>query len=146
MKLHPLSSSSTPNINILRKARLSPAYFFTLLAFIVFVSIIYGEDLICIFGQLEPYTNTTDHDDQPLSSPELKKLDHQKKLPFAIENTNEECDVFSGRWVWDDSSRPLYEENECPYIQPQLTCQEHGRPDRDYQYWRWQPNACDLPR
>lgn len=46
----PLSSSSPP---VLRKARLSP-YLFTLLAFIVFVSILYGEDFMCILGQLEP--------------------------------------------------------------------------------------------
>ncbi|KAF2296309.1 hypothetical protein GH714_037348 [Hevea brasiliensis] len=67
------------------------------------------------------------------------------KLPFAIGKTPEGCDIFSGRWVRDESTHPLYEESECPYIQPQLTCQEHGRPDKEYQYWRWQPHGCDLP-
>ncbi|KAF3675616.1 Protein trichome birefringence-like 33 [Capsicum annuum] len=67
-----------------------------------------------------------------------------KKLPFAIGERKEGCDVFNGRWVWDEQ-RPLYEESECPYIQPQLTCQEHGRPDKDYQHWRWQPHGCSLP-
>lgn len=69
-----------------------------------------------------------------------------EKLPFAIGETERGCDIFNGRWVWDKESRPLYEEDECPYIQPQLTCQEHGRPDKDYQHWRWQPNGCSLPR
>lgn len=69
-----------------------------------------------------------------------------EKLAFAIGEGERGCDVFSGRWVWDDVARPLYEESECPYIQPQLTCQEHGRPDKDYQHWRWQPNDCSLPR
>jgi len=69
-----------------------------------------------------------------------------EKLPFSTGRTPEGCDFFSGRWVWDDSNRPLYEESECPYIQPQLTCQEHGRPEKDYQHWRWQPHGCDLPR
>ena len=68
-----------------------------------------------------------------------------QKLAFAIGKTEENCDVFSGKWVRDEVSRPPYEEWECPYIQPQLTCQEHGRPDKDYQFWRWQPNHCDLP-
>jgi len=40
----------------------------------------------------------------------------------------------------------LYQEWECPYIQPQLTCQAHGRPDKAYQSWRWQPRGCSLPR
>lgn len=69
-----------------------------------------------------------------------------EKLPFAIGKTEEGCDVFSGRWVLDESTGPLYQESECPYIQPQLTCQEHGRPDKEYQYRRWQPHDCSLPR
>lgn len=72
-------------------------------------------------------------------------VEKNKKLPFAIGETEEGCDLFSGRWV-RDYSRPLYEEEECPYIQPQLTCQEHGRPDKDYQHWRWQPHGCSIPR
>lgn len=70
-----------------------------------------------------------------------------EQLPFAVGKLAEEgCDVYSGRWVRDEVTRPLYDESDCPYIQPQLTCQEHGRPDRSYQYWRWQPHGCDLPR
>jgi hypothetical protein len=51
---HPFSPSSS----ILRsKIRFSP-YLFTLLAFIIFVVIIYGEDFMCIFGQqLQNYSN-----------------------------------------------------------------------------------------
>lgn len=159
----PLPSSSS---TVLRKARLSP-YLFTLLAFIVFVAILYGEDFMCIFGQLEPIPG------RAISRPgELTLLTHsvnllslffwfdwvfggfgglvlvknREKLPFAIGKTDETCDIFSGRWVKDELTRPLYEESECPYIQPQLTCQEHGRLDTEYQKWRWQPHGCDLPR
>ncbi|KAK6786521.1 hypothetical protein RDI58_015046 [Solanum bulbocastanum] len=132
MKPPPSSSSSS----ILRKNRLSP-FLFTLLAFIVFVTIVYSEDFSCIFSQLE-YSSLS----APLNS--ISRINKNKKLPFAIGETEDGCDVFSGRWVHDDS-RPLYEEEECPYIQPQLTCQKQGRPDKDYRQWRWQPHGCSLP-
>ncbi|KAL2901893.1 Protein trichome birefringence-like 34 [Bienertia sinuspersici] len=28
----------------------------------------------------------------------------------------------------------------------QLACEKFGRKDLSYQYWRWQPHHCDLPR
>ncbi|KAL6509355.1 hypothetical protein OROGR_022665 [Orobanche gracilis] len=71
-----------------------------------------------------------------------------QKLPFAVGGGGggnvSGCNVFIGRWV-RDYTRPLYEEWECPYIEPQLTCQEHGRPEKDYRYWRWQPHGCSVP-
>lgn len=57
-----------------------------------------------------------------------------------------ECNVFSGKWVFDNSSYPLYNESDCPYMSDQLACHKHGRSDLGYQYWRWQPNHCDLKR
>lgn len=45
----------------------------------------------------------------------------------------------------DTTGHPLYREESCPYIQPQLTCQSRGRPDTGYQHWRWQPHDCTLP-
>lgn len=228
-------SSSPSSSSILRKTHLSP-FLFTLLAFIVFVTILYSDDFSCIFSQLEysslsgppnsisrisewlyssnsvlcfckvfmvsiwmhkhyskestythwawwmfstitsillptksyflGYCDPTCYDLFYISIRLLVKFLHiqieayensmltlfwiilvvkNKKLPFAIGETKDGCDVFSGSWVHDDS-RPLYEEAECPYIQPQLTCQEHGRPDKDYQHWRWQPHGCSLPR
>ncbi|KAG9452822.1 hypothetical protein H6P81_005726 [Aristolochia fimbriata] len=62
------------------------------------------------------------------------------------EISNGGCDLFDGKWVRDEQSRPLYDESECPYVIPQLTCHKFGRPDKDYQYWRWQPHGCSLPR
>nr|ACF84210.1 unknown [Zea mays] len=66
-------------------------------------------------------------------------------LPFALGAAPAGCDVAQGEWVRDDDARPWYQEWECPYIQPQLTCQAHGRPDKAYQSWRWQPRGCSLP-
>ncbi|PIA37488.1 hypothetical protein AQUCO_03000219v1 [Aquilegia coerulea] len=142
MKSSSITSSS------LRKARLS-SYFFGLLALIILFIVIYGEDFSFLFFkrpsrfQPEPIINPIL--DRPISRTTEK--DTKKVLPpFAIGETEKECDLFNGKWVKDESNRPLYEESECPYIQPQLTCQEHGRPDKDYQYWKWQPHGCDLAR
>lgn len=186
----PSSPAPSPPSSSLRKARLSP-YLFALLSFIVFVSILYGEDLACIFSQqvqvrqsstrpgpragdgesTRPFQSVSSSDvgkdklrnadTRPVdsainkevtggvlgSSPDQRQSsDSGEPVPFAIGRGEEGCDVFSGRWVRDESARPSYEESECPYIQPQLTCQEHGRPDKDYQHWRWQPHSCSLPR
>ncbi|KAF8043421.1 hypothetical protein BT93_A1682 [Corymbia citriodora subsp. variegata] len=55
------------------------------------------------------------------------------------------CNLFSGRWVFDNTSRPLYKEGQCKHV-GQLACEKHGRRDLKYQQWRWQPHGCDLPK
>ncbi|XAR68769.1 hypothetical protein NMG60_11000132 [Bertholletia excelsa] len=56
------------------------------------------------------------------------------------------CNLFSGKWVFDNQSCPIYKEKDCTYMSDQLACQKWGRKDLGYQYWRWQPHHCDLPR
>ncbi|KAG8386521.1 hypothetical protein BUALT_Bualt03G0157100 [Buddleja alternifolia] len=56
------------------------------------------------------------------------------------------CNLFSGRWVYDNISYPLYKEGECSFMQDEFACQEYGRKDIKYQHWRWQPHHCNLPR
>ncbi|ONK77114.1 uncharacterized protein A4U43_C02F3240 [Asparagus officinalis] len=102
-----------------RRRPFSSYYYFITLAFITFVAIIYWKDFASFLQS-------------PARSSPTEK--------------GEECDIFEGRWVYDEDNRPLYEEEECPYIQPQLTCQAHGRPETGYQRWRWQPHGCSLPR
>ncbi|KAI3674833.1 hypothetical protein L2E82_51949 [Cichorium intybus] len=57
-----------------------------------------------------------------------------------------ECNLFSGKWVFDNKSYPLYKEKECKFMSDQLACNKFGREDLGYQNWRWQPHKCDLPR
>ncbi|XP_019162593.1 PREDICTED: protein trichome birefringence-like 34 [Ipomoea nil] len=61
-------------------------------------------------------------------------------------SSSTKCDLFSGKWVYDNKSYPLYKEQECTFMSDQLACQKFGRKDLDYQHWRWQPDHCDLPR
>ncbi|KAL7586701.1 hypothetical protein Lser_V15G39446 [Lactuca serriola] len=64
----------------------------------------------------------------------------------SVYDSLEGCDLFSGKWVHDNDSYPLYKEQECPYIPGEFACGQYGRMDSKYQQWRWQPHACSLPR
>ncbi|KAL2541445.1 Protein trichome birefringence-like 34 [Abeliophyllum distichum] len=56
------------------------------------------------------------------------------------------CDLFSGKWVYDNISYPLYKEQQCFLVEDAFACEKYGRKDLKYQKWRWQPHDCDLPR
>lgn len=56
------------------------------------------------------------------------------------------CDLFSGAWVYDNQSYPLYKEKSCSFMVDDYACQKFGREDFKYQHWKWQPRDCDLPR
>ncbi|XP_047966950.1 protein trichome birefringence-like 33 [Salvia hispanica] len=128
----PLSSSAA-----LRRKGCPPLYFFIPVAPILFITILYGEHFLIIFG----WQSEVHRPHQTLSP--VKKKDGEK-LAFAVGEAERGCDIFSGRWVWDERG-PHYQEAECPFISSPLACQEYGRVDTDYQNWRWQPHSCSLP-
>lgn len=54
------------------------------------------------------------------------------------------CNLSVGKWVYD-RSYPLYGAT-CPYLSQQVSCKKNGRPDSEYQRWRWRPQECSLSR
>ncbi|URE10598.1 hypothetical protein MUK42_23368 [Musa troglodytarum] len=55
-----------------------------------------------------------------------------------------DCNLSVGEWVFDPSY-PLYAPG-CPYLSTQFSCRRNGRPDSDYERWRWKPKQCSIPR
>ncbi|KAM7532031.1 hypothetical protein LguiB_035441 [Lonicera macranthoides] len=75
--------------------------------------------------------------------------DHMKTSSTITMSSNkslERCNLFSGKWVFDNKSYPLYKEKECSFMLDDYACEKFGRKDLRYQNWRWQPHQCDLPR
>ncbi|XP_004303340.1 PREDICTED: protein trichome birefringence-like [Fragaria vesca subsp. vesca] len=82
----------------------------------------------------------------------LNKQSNGTKSSVSVEQGKDDliksllsCDLFHGEWVEDDSY-PLYEPGSCPLIDEQFNCIRNGRPDKDYQKFKWQPKDCTLPR
>ncbi|XP_058734472.1 protein trichome birefringence-like 34 [Vicia villosa] len=74
---------------------------------------------------------------------EGREWSHEKTI---LDESLSKCDMFSGKWVFDNESYPLYKEQECKFMSDQLACEKFGRKDLSYQNWRWKPHHCDLPR
>ena len=72
------------------------------------------------------------------------KKDHAKGSDESMESLMK-CDFFDGEWVKDDAY-PLYKPDSCSLIDEQFNCIRNGRPDKDYQKYKWKPKGCTLPR
>ncbi|KAK1359704.1 hypothetical protein POM88_044178 [Heracleum sosnowskyi] len=73
---------------------------------------------------------------------------HSKGSSFPVlffTFTNEDCDLYHVQWVYDQNG-PLYSNNSCPVLTHMQNCQGNGRPDKEYENWRWKPERCNLPR
>lgn len=78
------------------------------------------------------------------NSTSVEKIEVHTDLKIE-ENKNRECDVWKGKWVFDESY-PLYTNQSCPFIDGGFDCGGNGRLDKEYMKWRWQPHDCDIPR
>ncbi|KAF6136835.1 hypothetical protein GIB67_030120 [Kingdonia uniflora] len=92
---------------------------------------------------------------ETLQAAEIKGKSHSslgKKDPHSSSNISNHsflvnsCNVFEGKWVFDNELRPMYDEESCPFLTKQVTCKKNGKSDSAYQNWRWKPDGCDLPR
>ncbi|KAL5710163.1 hypothetical protein ACHQM5_020763 [Ranunculus cassubicifolius] len=85
---------------------------------------------------------------QPASSAVIVGLKnhnaHHHRLPI-VRNNRTNCNFFVGSWVRDETY-PIYKSSNCPIIDSEFNCQMFGRPDSDYQKYRWRPENCELPR
>ncbi|KAJ3696350.1 hypothetical protein LUZ61_000055 [Rhynchospora tenuis] len=141
---------SLSHASVVRKTKLSP-FLFTLLFFFVLFAYLYGEDLSQLVGQRRPADAIQPAlqlgQSSAISARIIESEKRKVKLPFVIDELDdgESCNLFRGKWVRDEVTRPLYQEDDCPIMDSQLTCLDRGRPEKDYQFWRWQPFECDLP-
>ncbi|XP_021722761.1 LOW QUALITY PROTEIN: protein YLS7-like [Chenopodium quinoa] len=79
------------------------------------------------------------------ASADLLKSETSPGNTDSKESVDSECDLYHGEWFYD-SAGPLYTNNSCPVITQMQNCQGNGRPDKEYESWRWKPAQCELPR
>ncbi|KAG8078856.1 hypothetical protein GUJ93_ZPchr0007g5245 [Zizania palustris] len=88
----------------------------------------------------------------PVSTDDIASAPDEGNLPVSSDSSDDlrktnqgSCDLYHGQWVFDFSG-PLYTNNSCPVITQMQNCQGNGRPDKDYENYRWKPKECILPR
>ncbi|CAI0402769.1 unnamed protein product [Linum tenue] len=96
--------------------------------------------------------SASNHTDKKQSSVGGSKQGNERKAGASVKQGMEAvveglegCDLFDGEWVMDNSY-PLYKPGSCSLIDEQFNCILNGRPDKDYQKYKWKPHGCTLPR
>ncbi|XP_057743970.1 protein trichome birefringence-like 3 [Arachis stenosperma] len=122
----------------------------TTICVLFFVAALYAERLSLISSRTSIFKF------KPCSRKYNKAKSNERKSEEVLGNTSwiddrfdfdaEECNVANGKWVFNKSIEPLYNDTSCPYIDRQYSCFKNGRPDSDFLRWEWQPEDCTLPR
>ncbi|XVF14604.1 hypothetical protein REPUB_Repub09cG0075200 [Reevesia pubescens] len=96
-------------------------------------------------ANIEPSTSSSQNPLSGLKNPKPTKIYADEK-PNTMEKKIERCNIFDGKWVYDPQESPLYDSAMCPFFSDRASCQRNGRPDKDYERWRWEANECRIPR
>lgn len=91
--------------------------------------------------------SSIDSDKHPAADDDMQFLLPSKVREHGRKIMKEDrCNIFDGKWVYDPKSRPLYHGSQCPFLSDQVSCQRNGRPDSEYEKWRWEAKGCQIPR
>ncbi|XP_050384832.1 protein trichome birefringence-like 36 [Argentina anserina] len=110
------------------------------LHYLLFVSIIFI--FLCVVPPVKSSEVELEEEQDEYSW--LNDEDGQVNMVQSHQSSKRKCQLSDGKWVYDQSY-PLYD-SSCPYLSAAVTCQKNGRPDSDYEKWRWKPNRCSIPR
>ncbi|KAL5729927.1 hypothetical protein ACHQM5_002815 [Ranunculus cassubicifolius] len=59
---------------------------------------------------------------------------------------NKTCNIYDGKWVYDAKETELQDVTDCPFLSSQVSCKRNGRPEFEYEKWRWESSNCEIPR